>query len=211
MLVLPDCHAAAAAELAGMHPSPRAACVLRLVAAVLRYLQQREGATGAAAAGFEARYPSVAVARLAAAARQLAALAQSAGWPALAALVAPAAIADGGHPARAALEVVGPPPAHQAQPEPAGAAQATASQAAPPLARDAGSPHKPSGGASGSGGGKLGCASSGAGAAAEAIPELAEDDCLRRVMTPRVLGAATLLAAGAVLGVGWALVSGHLG
>lgn len=210
MLVLPDCHAAAAAELAGMHPSPRAACVLRLVAAVLRYLQQREGATGAAAAGFEARYPSLAVARLAAAARQLAALAQSAGWPALAALVAPAAIADGWHPARAALEVVGTPPAHQAQPEPAGAAQATASQA-PPLARDAGSPHKPSGGASGSSGAKLGRASSGAGAATEAIPELAEDDCLRRVMTPRVLGAATLLAAGAVLGVGWALVSGHLG
>lgn len=126
VLVLPDAHAAAAAELARLPTGLKAATVLRLAALVLRYLEQREGATGPhAVAAFEARYPPMAVARLAAAARQLLSLAQRAGWPALAALVRPATIADGWHPARAAL---------MAAPQLAMAAAAPTAAAGPPAA-----------------------------------------------------------------------------
>lgn len=42
------------------------------------------------------------------------------------------------------------------------------------------------------------------------VPELAEGDSLRRVMRPAVLGAATLVVGGTVLGVGIALCAGWL-
>lgn len=149
VLVLPDAHAAAAAELARLPPGAKAATVLRLAALVLRYLEQREGATGPqAAAAFEARYPPLAVARLAAAARQLLGLAKRAGWEAVAALVQPAAISDGWHPARAALMAapqlaavprtlaVARPPAAPAAPQRATVPPPPASEpaAAPPAA-----------------------------------------------------------------------------
>ncbi len=142
VLVLPDAHAAAAAELAQLPPGLKAATVLRLAALVLRYLAQREAATGPqAAAKFQERYPPLAVARLAAAARQLLGLARRAGWQALAALLEPAAIADGWHPARAALMaapqlVVAAPGPAPAQLPAAAAAQPATQQlaAATPLA-----------------------------------------------------------------------------
>ncbi|PRW57874.1 squamosa promoter binding [Chlorella sorokiniana] len=251
VLVLPDAHAAAAAELASLPPGPRAATVLRLAALVLRYLEQREGATGPrAAAAFEARYPPLAVARLAAAARQLLSLAQRAGWSAVAPLVQPAAIADGWHPARAALmaapqlAVVGavpaaaeqppaaspapasPPPAQQpvAEAEHAAAEQAetvhvvgtllpapalAAQPAAHAEASGSGdSPHKPGGGSSSPWAGK---AAAGDGKELEAqLSEVSERDRLRRVMHPAVLCAASLVVAGCVMGVGWALGAGYL-
>lgn len=225
VLVLPDCHAAAAAELAAMRPGPRAANVLRLVGSVLRYLQQREDATGPAAAAFQEAYPPLAVARLAAAARQLSAFAGTR-WPALAALLAPAVVADGWPPARAGIEAAAVAPAAA----PVAESPALAATPPPPAAPAEDSPRKPaasgklSPGGSGSGG-KLSPGGSGSGGKLarlsaetavpgtdpEMLPELAEQDGLRRVMHPAVLGAATLAVAGAVLGVGWAFSCRSLG
>ena len=239
VLVLPDAHAAAAAELAGLRPGPQAATLLRLVALALRYLEQREGATGRVASeAFQARYPPLAVARLAAAARQLVALAQRAGWPALAALLRPAAIADGWHPARAALMAAPQAPA-TATASPAAAPAAPAPRADPmPAAGAAPSPeprgphvvaslltppapapdaHEPPTGsfASPRKPGSSGSSGDGgeagkAGDAAAPLAPLGPEDGLRRVMHPAVLGATTLAVAGCVLGLGWALVGGYL-
>ena len=106
VLVLPDSRAEAAAELCQLQqlalqegkqqaaPAASAADVVRLVAAVLCYLQLRQEAEAAgphtaAASTFEAAYPPTAIARLALAARWLVALAVRARWPAVARLMLP--------------------------------------------------------------------------------------------------------------------------
>lgn len=113
MLVLPDAHADAAAELCqlqhqhqedGSHTS--AATITRLVATVLRYLQQRQAADAAgpatAAEGtFNAAYPPSATVKVAAVAQRLVSLAVRARWPAVARLMLPAITADGSSTAAA--------------------------------------------------------------------------------------------------------------
>jgi hypothetical protein len=128
VLVLPDSQAEAAAELCQLQqlesqqqqqqqlalqegkqqaaPAASAADVVRLVAAVLCYLQQRQEAEAAgphtaAASTFEAAYPPTAIARLALAARWLVALAVRARWPAVARLMLPGVTADGSSTAAA--------------------------------------------------------------------------------------------------------------
>lgn len=193
VLLLPDSQAAAAAELAQLPPGPASATVLRLTAAVLRFLEAREAAAGPApAAAFARSYPPLAVARTAAAAHELVAFAGRARWPALAALLLPATAADG---------FVQPAPAARA-PMPAALVTA-ASPSRAPLATpgDATPPLKPAG--------KL--AHPSPPLPAELAFELGEGDSLRRVMHPAVLAAVTLVAVGAVMGVGLALVTGRLG
>ena len=184
---------------------PQAATALRLAGAVLRYLEAREAAAGGAAPAFEAAYPPLAVSRLAEAARTLLQAAERCGWAALAGLLEPAAIADGWHPARAALAQPGE-----------GSAASEEGEAAP--AEDPRSVSRSTSGASSSGSGRLSptaakaaVRAAGAGGEAGLVPELDQRDCLRRVMPPAVLGAVTLVVAGVVLGVGAALMSGHLG
>jgi hypothetical protein len=131
VLVLPDSQAEAAAELCQLQqleseqqqqqqqqqlalqegkqqaaPAASAADVVRLVAAVLCYLQQRQEAEAAgphtaAASTFEAAYPPTAIARLALAARWLVALAVRTCWPAVARLMLPGVTADGSSTAAA--------------------------------------------------------------------------------------------------------------
>lgn len=232
VLVLPDSQAAAAAELSRLPASKASGTLLRLSGLVLQYLQMQEGATGPqAAAAIQAAYPPLAVSRVAATARSLLSLAERANWPALATLLAPAATADGWQPARVALQQ----PAAAAQAEagasagastaaaaaailvPAGAAEGSSPRDAVPAAAAAkagcssqsplslsreSSLDKPGTSASkaGDGGLELGV-----------LPPLSEHDCLQRALHPAVLGAVTLLVAGAVLGMGIALVSGALG
>ncbi|KAL4457261.1 hypothetical protein ABPG75_012126 [Micractinium tetrahymenae] len=232
LLVLPDSQAAAAAELARMPAGPAAGSVLRLTSAVLRYLQQRGGATGtAAAAAFEAAYPPLAVARLAAAARSLVELADRAGWPATARLLRPAMGADGHHPAHAAAQQQPARPARQSEQQPEVVATllpavtpspAAAAAAGLPLRHASGSSGKPAksppsppaagtpgGSGKGGGGGKL-SADEASLSLGTVFADLDGRDRLRRVMHPAVLGAVTLVMAGLVLGVGAAMVAGHL-
>lgn len=202
MLLLPDSQAAAAAELAQLPTGPASTALLRLVAGVLRFLEAREAAAlgPAAAAAFARAYPPLAVARVAAAARDLAGFAHRARWHALAALLVPATTASSYLPAPAALA---------ASPS----AAAAPSRAPLALAGDASPPLKPGGSAARSG------LPSGSGKLARPAPplaaalacELGEGDSLRRVMHPAVLAAVTLVAVGAVMGIGLALVTGRLG
>lgn len=235
ILVLPDSHAEVAAELARMPACQQSASVLRLVAAALAYLQAREAATGAeAAASFQDAYPPLAVTRVAAAARTVLSLAEQAGWPALAHLLQPAAVADGWHPARAALQspdVAAPEPAAAtaavARPAPASAA-AVAAEAADVGSSSPAAPAGTGGGKAAAGttsrpssaplgilppaGGKAGSAKlAEAGLDPALLPELREGESLRCAMHPAVLGVVTVVVAGLVLGMGVAVMSGRLG
>lgn len=190
MLLLPDSQAAAATELARLAPGPHSAAVLRLVAQVLRYLQLRHAAAGSASAqAAQARqFPPLAVALIAAAAETLLELCYRAGWPALASLLTPAAAA-----ATAAATAAPPSPAVA----PAEGSSIRKLYTAPPLGKSAAaSPDRSTAG------GKLG--------QQPLVPDLSKGDGLRCVMHPAVLGAATLLVAGCMLGVGIALLTGAL-
>jgi hypothetical protein len=200
VLVLPDSQAAAAAELARLPAGVQSsATVLRLVASVLRYLQQREDAAGEAdSAALELQYPPLAVARLAAAARKLLDIAERARWPALTALLLPVAVADGWQP-QAAMQQ-GPASAAAAELAveaelASGSGKAGTSHAALDISKPA------SGGSS-----KMAAPQ----APAPAAFALAPVDRLRRVMHPAVLAGTTVLVAGTLVGVGIALVSGYL-
>ena len=119
MLVLPDEHAPAAAELcqlqqeeeSGRVPAGTTATTLRLVAAILRYLRLHEAAnadgegSAAAAAAFTAAYPPIATVRIAQESRRLVSLAVCARWPHLATLLLPAVTADGCLAAAAVAEL----------------------------------------------------------------------------------------------------------
>lgn len=217
VLVLPDAAAGAAAELATVARSPLAASLLRLAGLVLAYLEDREAAGAsadavAAAAALQRKYPPLAVARVAAAARKLLDVAERARWPVLTRLLLPAAAADGWRPAEhaapapAAAETAAtaaPLPAATADPE-----APLAGKLAPPepfsFAKPGAAGEAAGGGKASGSGGKLGVA------AGLPVPELSMRDGQQRVMHPAVLGAATLLVAGVVLGVGVALVTGHL-
>lgn len=213
LLVLPDAAAAAAAELASMRPGTLSASLLRLVGAVLAFLEARHAATAAgnetAAAEFAARYPPLATSRLAAASRKLLDVAERASWPALTALVLPAAGADGWRP-----------PAAQEPTGAAATAAATAPAASADLLEDPPSPSvqkalntdklRTSGGDVAGGSSKQ-LPAAPAGKLAHSVPELSGGDGRERVMHPAVLAAATVLVTGTVLGVGVALVTGHLG
>lgn len=203
-----------------MPAGPAAAAVLRLTAAVLRYLQQRDGAISpAAAAALEAAYPPLALARLVAAARTLLGLAERAGWPATARLLRPAVAADGRHPGPVALQHW--EQQHEQQP----GAAADALPAPPPRAPTAAAPRAsgsgvetpkappsppasslPGGSGKGGAGSKLSADEAGL-----TLPVLDDRDRLRRAMHPAVLGAVTLAVAGLVLGMGAAMAAGHLG
>lgn len=211
VLVLPDSQAAAAAELARL-PAGAQSCatVLRLTAAVLRYLQQRDeeaAAVGAAADSaaqqLQLQYPPLAVERLVAAARNLLSLAERARWPALAALLLPLAAADGWSPAPQAAVLPAQGAAELA--EQAGPATTGSGKAGQEFTKP-----------SSSGGDKGGAGSSSSKGAAPDAPAHAAfagvlpGDRLRRVMHPAVLGATTVLVAGALVGVGIALVGGYL-
>ena len=201
VLVLPDSQAAAAAELARLPSGAQSsATVLRLVASVLRYLQQREEAAGeAGSAALELQYPPLAVARLAAAARRLLDIAERARWPALTALLLPAAVADGWQPQagmqRGPAATAAAEPAAEVDPA-SGSGKAGTSHAALDIAKPA------SGGSS--------KAAEPQAPAPAAFANLAPADRLRRVMHPAVLAGTTVLVAGTLVGVGIALVSGYL-
>ena len=120
MLVLPDEHADVAAELCQLQAEEAAgrvapgatSAVVRLVAAVLRFLRQRQaaeaaGVGSAAAVALDMAYPPAAAARLASAACYLVMFSVAARWPQLAALVLPAVIAGGSSPAAAAQQMAG--------------------------------------------------------------------------------------------------------
>lgn len=120
VLVLPDEHADVAAELCQLQAEEAAgrvspgttSAILRLVAAVLRFLRQRQaaeaaGAGSAAAAALDMAYPPAAAARLASAACYLVMFSVAARWPQLAALVLPAVTAGGSSPAAAAQQMAG--------------------------------------------------------------------------------------------------------
>ncbi|PRW32487.1 squamosa promoter-binding 8 [Chlorella sorokiniana] len=120
VLVLPDEHADVAAELCQLQAEEAAgrvapgttAAVVRLVAAVLRFLREREAAEAAgagspAAAALETAYPPPVAMRLASAACNLVVFSVAACWPQLAALVLPAVTASGGSPAAAAQQMAG--------------------------------------------------------------------------------------------------------
>ena len=111
MLVLPDEHAQAAVELCQLQqqpggdapvpvPATTAASVVRLVGVVLRYLRLRTEAEAAgpgsrAALTFATAYVPLATARVVLLARRLLSLAVAVRWPAVSALLLPAATADG--------------------------------------------------------------------------------------------------------------------
>ena len=119
VLVLPDACAAAASELCQLQQQQRGlpgdgptcpATIVRLVAAVLRYLQHREAAAAAGPstaveAAFHAAYPPPATAKLAAVAQRLVSLAVRARWPAVARLLLPAIRADGSSTAAAVRQL----------------------------------------------------------------------------------------------------------
>lgn len=120
VLVLPDAHAAAAAELcqlqaeeaAGRVPPGSTAATVRLVAMVLHYLRQLQAAEAAgagspAATAVATAYPPAAAMRLAAVACHLVSTAVAARWPHLAALVLPAVTAGGCPAAAAAHQMAG--------------------------------------------------------------------------------------------------------
>ena len=118
VLVLPDAHAGAAAELCQLQAEEAAgrvapgttSAIVRLVAAVLRFLRLRQAAEAAgagspAAAALDAAYPPAVAMRLASAARHLVVFAVAARWAQLAALVLPAVTADGSSPTAAAQQL----------------------------------------------------------------------------------------------------------
>lgn len=120
VLVLPDEHAAAAAELCQLQSEEAAGrvapgttfAVVRLVAAVLRFLRQQQAAAAggpgsAATAALETAYPPAAAVRLAGAACHLVVFSVAARWPQLAAMVLPAVTAGGCSPAAAAQQMAG--------------------------------------------------------------------------------------------------------
>ncbi|KAI3425692.1 hypothetical protein D9Q98_007669 [Chlorella vulgaris] len=223
LLVLPDSAAAAAAELASMNHSALSASLRRLVGSVLAFLEaQQLAACGgeAAAAAFQARYPPLAVSRLAAAARKLLDVSERTGWSALTTLLLPAAGADGWLPAQHHATV--PQASAEAAPTSLAASLLAATESDSEPEPEPASPVDLKGGlmkplstakptpATFVETSKAGGSSKHAAALAAPVPELSFRDGQQRVMHPAVLAAATAVVAGAVLGVGVALVTGHL-
>jgi hypothetical protein len=223
LLVLPDSAAAAAAELASMSHSALSASLRRLVGSVLAFLEaQQLAACGgeAAAAAFQARYPPLAVSRLAAAARKLLDVSERTGWSALTTLLLPAAGADGWLPTQHHATV--PQASAEAAPTSLAASLLAATESDSEPEPEPASPVDLKGGlmkplstakptpATFVETSKAGGSGKHAAALAAPVPELSFRDGQQRVMHPAVLAAATAVVAGAVLGVGVALVTGHL-
>ena len=197
VLVLPDSQAAAAAELAGLPEGPRSATVLRLVALVLRCLEeQRDNASA-----FAAQYPPQALARIGAAAQQMLHFAERAGWPALAALLRPAVMINGGAQAAAAAVTMATAAAYAPSAEGMKGCVVAAAEVES-------APGKEPFEGAGRGIGKVAQGGGGGGGARRLASLVSDNDRRQRVMQPQVLGAMSALLGGGMLVMGALLLAG---